>query len=552
MIEMEQLKKNKAFGGPEGPVVLVIMDGVGIGKNPDSDYVKIANTPNLDWLRENAVYAEVKAHGVAVGLPDDGDMGNSEVGHNAIGCGRVFAQGAALVGKAIKSGSMFEGDVWKELVSNVNEKGSALHFIGLFSDGNVHSNINHLEAMLLKAKEQGVKKARIHPLIDGRDVPPTSVLEYVERFDKFLDGINADGSVDYCVASGGGRMNITMDRYDADWSMVDRGWKAHVKAEGRKFATMKEAVETFRAEKPGILDQDLPAFIIERDGAPVGPIVDGDSVIFFNFRGDRSLEITKAFEADEITEFNRGPKPDVIYAGMMQYDGDLGVPEKYLVTPPAIDRTMSEYLSNSGVKQFAISETQKYGHVTYFFNGNNSGKFATETWKEIPSDVCPFEDAPRMKADEITQAVVDAIKGGEYKFIRLNFPNGDMVGHTGNFAAVKVAVEAVDEGVGKIMEAIRETNGIMVCSADHGNSDDMCELDKKTGTLKLDDEGKCKPKTAHSLNPVPAIVYDPSGVAKARKADVADPGIANLAATCITLLGYEPPADYTPSIVEVG
>ncbi|WP_372805903.1 2,3-bisphosphoglycerate-independent phosphoglycerate mutase [Pontiella sp.] len=549
---MEQLKKKKAFGGPEGPVVLVIMDGVGIGKNPDSDYVKIANTPNLDWLRENAVYAEVKAHGVAVGLPDDGDMGNSEVGHNAIGCGRVFAQGAALVGKAIKSGSMFEGDVWKELVSNVNEKGSALHFIGLFSDGNVHSNINHLEAMLLKAKEQGVKKARIHPLIDGRDVPPTSVLEYVERFDKFLDGINADGSVDYCVASGGGRMNITMDRYDADWSMVDRGWKAHVKAEGRKFATMKEAVETFRAEKPGILDQDLPAFIIERDGAPVGPIVDGDSVIFFNFRGDRSLEITKAFEADEITEFNRGPKPDVIYAGMMQYDGDLGVPEKYLVTPPAIDRTMSEYLSNSGVKQFAISETQKYGHVTYFFNGNNSGKFATETWKEIPSDVCPFEDAPRMKADEITQAVVDAIKGGEYKFIRLNFPNGDMVGHTGNFAAVKVAVEAVDEGVGKIMEAIRETNGIMVCSADHGNSDDMCELDKKTGTLKLDDEGKCKPKTAHSLNPVPAIVYDPSGVAKARKADVADPGIANLAATCITLLGYEPPADYTPSIVEVG
>jgi 2,3-bisphosphoglycerate-independent phosphoglycerate mutase len=549
---MEQLKKNEAFGGPDGPVVLVIMDGVGIGKNPDSDYVKIANTPNLDWLREHAIYAEVKAHGIAVGLPDDGDMGNSEVGHNAIGCGRVFSQGAALVGNAIETGSMYEGDVWKELVANVNEKGSALHFIGLFSDGNVHSNINHLEAMLLKAKEQGVKKARIHPLIDGRDVPPTSVLEYVERFDAFLADINADGSVDYCVASGGGRMNITMDRYDADWSMVDRGWKAHVKAEATPFATMKEAVETFRANKPGILDQDLPAFIIERDGAPVGPIVDGDSVIFFNFRGDRSLEITKAFEADEITEFDRGPKPDVIYAGMMQYDGDLGVPEKYLVTPPAIDRTMSEYLSNAGVKQFAISETQKYGHVTYFFNGNNSGKFATETWKEIPSDVCPFEDAPRMKADEITAAVVEAIKGGEYKFIRLNFPNGDMVGHTGNFDAVKVAVEAVDEGVGKIMEAIKQTNGIMVCSADHGNSDDMCELDKKTGQLKLDDEGKRKPKTAHSLNPVPAIVFDPSGVSKARKADVADAGIANLAATCITLLGYVPPADYTPSIVEVG
>jgi 2,3-bisphosphoglycerate-independent phosphoglycerate mutase len=550
---MERLKKNEAFGGPEGPVVLVIMDGVGIGKNPQSDYVKIANTPNLDWLRENAaVYTELKAHGKAVGLPDDSDMGNSEVGHNAIGCGRVFEQGAALVGQAIASGSMFEDQAWKELIANVNDKHSTLHFIGLFSDGNVHSNINHLEAMLKKAKAEGVKKARIHPLIDGRDVPPTSCLEYVERFEKFLADINADGSVDYCIASGGGRMNITMDRYNADWTMVERGWNAHVKAEGRMFATMKEAVETFRKEKPGILDQDLPAFVIERDGAAVGPIVDGDSVIYFNFRGDRSLEITKAFEADELTEFNRGPKPDVLYAGMMEYDGDLGVPKRYLVSPPAIDRTMSQYLSIDGVKQFAISETQKFGHVTYFFNGNNSGKFPTETWMEIQSDNCPFENAPRMKADEITNEVVKAIESGEYKFIRLNYPNGDMVGHTGVVEAVKVAVEAVDEGVGRIMEALKKANGIMVCSADHGNSDDMCELDKKTGELKLDDEGKRKPKTAHSLNPVPAIVYDPSGVSKARKADVEGAGIANLAATCITLLGYEPPADYTPSIVEVG
>jgi 2,3-bisphosphoglycerate-independent phosphoglycerate mutase len=540
---MEKLKKNKAFEGP---------DGVGIGKNPESDFVKQSNTPNLNWLHDHAVYTEVKAHGKAVGLPDDGDMGNSEVGHNAIGCGRVFAQGAALVGKALASGAMFEGEVWKELVANVKANNSTMHFIGLFSDGNVHSNINHLEAMLNKAKAEGVAKARIHPLIDGRDVPPTSVLEYVERFDKFLEGINADGSVDYYVASGGGRMNITMDRYDADWSMVERGWKAHVKAEGRMFATMRDAVETFRSEKPGILDQDLPAFVIERDGAPVGPIVDGDSVVFFNFRGDRSLEITKAFEAEELSEFARGPKPAVLYAGMMQYDGDLGVPEKYLVTPPAIDRTMSQYLSNAGVKQFAISETQKFGHVTYFFNGNNSGKFATETWKEIPSDNCPFEDAPVMKAVEVTDEVVKAIESGEYKFIRLNYPNGDMVGHTGVVEAVKIAVEAVDTGVGRIMEALKKANGIMVCSADHGNSDDMCELDKKTGAVKRDAEGKCFPKTAHSLNPVPVYVYDPSGVSKVRKTDLPDAGIANLAATCITLLGYEPPADYTPSLVEAG
>jgi 2,3-bisphosphoglycerate-independent phosphoglycerate mutase len=548
---MDKLAKNATFGGPQGPLVLVIMDGVGIGKHPDSDYVKIANTPNLDWLREHAVYTEVRAHGTAVGLPDDSDMGNSEVGHNAIGCGRVFEQGAALVDAAIASGSMFEGSIWKELVANVKNNESSLHFIGLFSDGNVHSNIKHLEAMLNRAKSEGVKKARIHPLIDGRDVPPTSVLEYVERFDKFLDAINSDGSVDYAVASGGGRMNITMDRYNANWDMVERGWNIHVKAEGRRFATMTDAVETYRKEQPGILDQDLPGFVIERDGASVGPVVDGDSVIFFNFRGDRSLEITKAFEAEELSEFDRGPKPDVRYAGMMQYDGDLCVPEKYLVSPPAIDRTMSEYLSNAGVTQFAISETQKFGHVTYFFNGNNSGKFATETWQEVASDVCPFEDAPRMKADEITDAVVKAIESGKYRFIRLNYPNGDMVGHTGVTDAVKVAVEAVDEGVGKIMAAVKKANGIMVCSADHGNSDDMCEVDKKTGELKLDDEGKFLPKTAHSLNPVPAIVYDPTNASGARLADVENPGIANLAATCIALLGFQPPEDYTPSLVEL-
>jgi 2,3-bisphosphoglycerate-independent phosphoglycerate mutase len=284
----------------------------------------------------------------------------------------------------------------------------------------------------------------------------------------------------------------------------------------------------------------------------VGPVVDGDSVIFFNFRGDRSLEITKSFEADELTEFNRGPKPDVLFAGMMQYDGDLGVPERYLVTPPAIDRTMSEYLSKEGVTQFAVSETQKFGHVTYFFNGNNSGKFETETWKEILSDVCPFEDAPVMKAVEVTDEVIAAIESGDFQFIRVNFPNGDMVGHTGNLAAVKIAVEAVDQAVGRVVEALKKANGILVCSADHGNSDDMCELDKKTGQLKLDDEGKSFPKTAHSLNPVPAIIFDPAGTANVRKADVADAGIANLAATCITLLGYEPPADYTPSLVDVG
>jgi 2,3-bisphosphoglycerate-independent phosphoglycerate mutase len=550
---MEALKKSTVFKGAEGPVVLVIMDGVGIGKYKEGDFVLSSNTPNLDWLMKNGVSTQLQAHGTAVGLPSDEDMGNSEVGHNAIGCGRVFHQGAALVGEAIASGAMFEGKIWKDLIANVKTNGSKLHFIGLFSDGNVHSHIDNLKAMLRQAKADGVKTARIHPLIDGRDVPPTSALEYVVPFEAFLAELNAGGAVDFAIASGGGRMNITMDRYNANWDMVKRGWDTHVKGEGRMFASMQQAVETFRAEKPGVLDQDLPPFVIERNGKAVGPVKDGDSVIFFNFRGDRALEMTKAFEADDLKEFNRGPKPKVYYAGMMQYDGDLGIPRNYLVTPPAIDRTMGEYLAATGIHQLAISETQKYGHVTYFFNGNRADKFneALEDYVEIKSDVCPFEDKTRMKADEITAAVVKAIESGKYEFIRLNYPNGDMVGHTGVFPAVTIAVEAVDEGLGKLKAAVGKAKGIMVISADHGNADDMYEHDK-TGAVKCGKDGKPNAKTAHSLNPVPAIVYDPSGTAKARLSPEKDLGISSLAGTCIKLLGYEPPADYTPSIVDLG
>ena len=550
---MEALKKSTVFQGPQGPVVLVIMDGFGIGAHEEGDFVRSSKTPNLDWLMKNGTATQLQAHGKAVGLPSDDDMGNSEVGHNAIGCGRVFNQGAALVNQAIASGAMFEGKTWKELISNVKSGDSTLHLIGLFSDGNVHSHLDHLKAMLRQAKAEGVKTARIHPLIDGRDVPPTSALDYVGPFENFLQELNADGTVDYAIASGGGRMNITMDRYNANWDMVRRGWDTHVKGEGRKFASMKQAIETFRAEKPGILDQDLPPFVIERDGKAVGPVRDGDSVIFFNFRGDRALELTKAFEAQELKEFDRGPKPKVCYAGMMQYDGDLRIPEKYLVTPPAIDRTMSEYLVATGLHQLAISETQKYGHVTYFFNGNRADKFneALEDYVEIKSDVCPFEQKPRMKADEITDAVIQAVESGKYEFIRLNYPNGDMVGHTGIFPAVTLAVEAVDEGLGRLKTAIEKAGGILVVSADHGNADDMYERDK-SGAVKYSKAGQPLAKTAHSLNPVPAVVYDPSGTSKARLSAAKGLGVSSLAATCIRLLGYEPPTDYTPSIVDVG
>lgn len=561
---MEPLAQLSNYKGPKGPVVLLIMDGVGVGKYTEGDYVRAASTPNMHWLRDNAIYTELKAHGKAVGMPSDDDMGNSEIGHNAIGCGRVFDQGASLVAKAIESGSLFEGEAWKELVANAVQHQSALHFIGLFSDGNVHSHIDHLEAMLKRAKSEGVKTARVHILLDGRDVPPTSALDYVDRFESFLKELNADGSVDFRIASGGGRMKITMDRYEADWGMVERGWQTHVKGEGKLFPSAREAIETLRKENPGVIDQDLPPFVIARDGKALGPIVNGDSVIFFNFRGDRGIEISRAFEDEHFDKFDRGPKPDVKYAGMMQYDGDTKIPKRFLVPPPGIDRTMGEYLSVTGVRQMAISETQKFGHVTYFFNGNRSGKFdeATEDYMEVTSDRVPFEERPWMKAAEITDKVVAAMhkKRQKYQFIRLNYANGDMVGHTGVFEAVRIAVETVDLCLGRVIKAAREANAILVVTADHGNSDDMYEHSKKTGdTVRDASTGQPKPKTSHSLNPVPCYIYDPSGASKARLAPGAAAtekgpslGISSLAATCLKLLGYQPPEDYTPSIVDVG
>jgi 2,3-bisphosphoglycerate-independent phosphoglycerate mutase len=557
---MEPLKPLSNYKAPQGPVVLLIMDGVGIGKFEEGDYVRKASTPNLDWLRAHALSTQLKAHGVAVGMPSDEDMGNSEIGHNAIGCGRVFEQGASLVNKAIESRVLFDGDTWKEFVSNCIAHNSALHFLGLFSDGNVHSHINHLEAMLKEAKAAGVKKARVHLLMDGRDVPPQSGLVYVDRLEAFLKGLNADGTVDYCIASGGGRMKITMDRYEADWNMVKLGWDIHVKGEGPHFNSAREAIEKYRADNPGVIDQDLPPFVIVRDGKPVGPIVENDAVIFYNFRGDRAIEISRAFEDENFTKFDRGPKLNVKYAGMMQYDGDTKIPKKYLVPPPGIDRTMSEYLVTTGVRQMAISETQKFGHVTYFFNGNRSGKFddALEDYIEVPSDRVPFEERPWMKAAEIADKVIQAIqkKRNKYQFIRLNFANGDMVGHTGIFPAVEIAVEAVDLCIGRILKALEEMKGILIVTADHGNSDDMYEHDKKTGAVVMDPRtGIPKAKTSHSLNPVPCIIYDPAGKAKARLSAAAQAGglgIASLAATCMKLIGYEPPEDYTPSVVDVG
>jgi len=548
---MEALKKNPKFQSRRGPVVLVILDGVGFGKYAEGDAVKAASKPELDRLMATCPWTRLKAHGTAVGMPSDEDMGNSEVGHNAMGAGRVFAQGAKLVAEAVDSGRMFEGETWKGLVANVLKNNSTLHFIGLFSDGNVHSNINHLKAMLVAAKKAGVKKARIHALLDGRDVPETSALNYIDPFEKFLAELNADG-VDYRIASGGGRMVITMDRYGANWDMVRRGWDVHVHGKGADYyRNAREAVEALR-KKTGAIDQDLPPFVISDDGkTPVGPIVDGDSVVYFNFRGDRALEITAAFEQDGFDKFDRSPRPAVYYAGMMEYDGDTHAPSHYLVNPPEIDRTMGEYLCASGVRQLAISETQKFGHVTYFFNGNRSGKFndKLEDYIEIRSDIVPFEQRPWMKAAEITDAVISAIASGKYGMIRLNFANGDMVGHTGVYQSVLVAVETLDICVRRIREAVDAAGGVMVITADHGNSDDMYEHDKK-GNVKMED-GRPARKTSHSLNPVPCIVYDPGFKGEYTPELKTGLGISSIPATCMELLGFVPPADYDSGVLNM-
>lgn len=547
---VDALIKNESFKERKGPLVLVIMDGVGFGKYEEGDAVKAAYTPVLDGLISDWPSTRLKAHGKAVGLPSDGDMGNSEVGHNAIGSGRVFAQGAKLVSGAIETGVMFAGDTWKKLIANVKDDG-VLHFLGLFSDGNVHSHIDHLKAMLEKARDEGVKKARVHVLLDGRDVGETSALEYIDPFEEFLGSLNAEG-VDYRIASGGGRMKITMDRYGADWNMVRLGWDIHVKGEGRMFPSAREAIETLRQET-GAIDQDLPPFVIADGDTPVGRIQDGDSVIYFNFRGDRALEITAAFEEDELEYFDRGDRPDVQYAGMMEYDGDLRVPKQYLVPPPAIDRTVGEYLAVTGVRSFAVSETQKYGHVTYFYNGNRTGKFDDdlEDYMEIPSDIIPFEQRPWMKGAEITDAIIEAMESGKYDFIRANYPNGDMVGHTGIFEAVICAMTALDLCLERLVRTAKKTGATMIITADHGNADDMFEHDKKTGATVYKEDGTPKAKTAHSLNPVPCIIIDPEYAGEYAKDLNEGLGISALAATCIQLLGYVPPDDYDKSVLNL-
>lgn len=586
--ELKRFIQNPSTGHK---VLVVVLDGVGatslensitaaldahVGVLPDTPFrqgnaVCAAFMPRLQALTRMPFYRTLMAHGPSVGLPSKDDMGNSEVGHNALGAGRIFAQGAKLVGEALASGALFQGSGWKSTVcrdaltasaalpsatgSSAGNPVPTLHFCGLLSDGNVHSHIDHLLALITRAQTEGVRRVRLHMLLDGRDVGPTSALQYVDKLEAEIAKLRSP-QFDVAVASGGGRSVVTMDRYESDWRIVERGYAAHVRGEGRAFASLSEAVETLRKET-ALGDQDLPPFVIvDAKGTPAGTVEDGDSFIFFNFRGDRAIEITRALTEENFRAFDRKRFPKVHYAGMMQYDGDMKIPAIYLVDPPSIEGVLGEHLARAKVPQFACSETQKFGHVTYFWNGNRSGKFdeATETYVEIPSDRVPFHQRPWMKAAEIADATIEAMHADSFRVGRINFANGDMVGHTGDFAATVVAMGAVDLALGRILDAAKETNTIVLVTADHGNADEMFELDKKSGQPALDASGHPKLKTSHTLSKVPCALFNLEALPEAHRpqglrTDLPEAGLANVAATVLELVGFEPPANFEPSLL---
>ncbi|MDA8014883.1 MAG: 2,3-bisphosphoglycerate-independent phosphoglycerate mutase [Gammaproteobacteria bacterium] len=535
-----RLEKLPSFSGRPGPLLLIIMDGVGIAPPGPANAVSLARTPALDALAASELHTQLHAHGSHVGLPGDGEMGNSEVGHNTLGGGRVFAQGAKLVMQAFEDGSIFRNDAWREVEAR-GARGNTVHFLGLLSDGNVHSHINHLLALLERCRASGVKSVCAHVLLDGRDVGPRSAPDYLAQLGEKMAEINRAPGFDYRIASGGGRMAITMDRYQADWQMVKRGFDTHVHGRGR---AAQNALEEVRRQYAAgdVNDQYLEPFVITgEDGKPRGAMRDEDAVVLFNFRGDRAIEISRALEEKDFREFDRGEMPELFFCGMLQYDGDLEVPKNYLVSPPRIDRTMSEFLCAEKLKTFAVSETQKFGHVTYFWNGNRSGRFDEdlETWVEIPSDAAEFHRAPQMKAEEITETTIKLLRSGKYRFGRINFANGDMVGHSGDIGATVRALEVVDNCVARLLEETASCGGVAVVTADHGNADEMF----------VEKNGKRVVRTAHSLNPVLFAISDAARDNSYQMANVDEPGLANVAATLFNLLGYRAPADYMPSLI---
>lgn len=548
---MQPLKRSGIECQPRGPLVLLILDGVGEGDHGPFDCVYAASTPNLDSLRRKGVMSLLAASGPAVGLLNVSDMGNSEVGHNTMGAGRIFDQGAKLIDSSFDSGDVWL-KTWREVVRRVHTKSSVLHLVGLLSHGRVHSDSEHLYRILKQAEINQIGKVRIHALLDGRDVEDFTTKDDILELEAKLAEYRNRG-LDYRIASGGGRMVTTMDRYGANWKVVEAGWRAHVLGVARKFGSATEAVDQARLENSGISDQNIPAFTIAGDSDnPLGAVEDGDAVVIFNFRGDRVIEFCQALVEKSFNHFDRTRTPNVLLVAMTQYERESGFPEKYLVEPPRIRDTVSELLSAAGISQFACAETQKFGHVTYFWNGNRSEPFniGLERYIEIPSDLVPFDQRPWMKSAETADSIIQELNQGNTDFLRANFAGGDMVGHTANLQATVIAVESIDLAIGRIMRVVEALSGCLVVTADHGNAEDKVEMEG--GEVKADQNGNPILKTAHSTNKVPFMVLDYGCRNISMRDNIESPGLSNVASSLIELLGFYAPEEYEPSLVNIG
>ncbi len=529
------------------PVLLIVMDGWGLGSGGAADAIAQAHTPNVDRLWKNYAHTRLLTHGYNVGLPSEKDMGGSEVGHLTMGAGMVLEQGPTRIKNAIADGSFFNSEALKQAITAA-QGGGTLHLLGLLSDGNIHSHLSHFRALIDFAFESGIKRLRIHALLDGRDVGIQTAQKFVCELEEDFAFISSHEGFDYAFASGGGREVIIMDR-DHNWPKVAEGWDLMVHGKGKyRFPSMLAAIEYFRSAQPGLVDQDMPGFVIVDDeDKPIGIIADGDAVVMMNFRGDRAIEITEAFELDEFDAFDRGTRPDITYAGMMVYDEDRNLPALQLMGPTKVENPFGKRILELGVKQFRLTETQKYPHVTFFFNGGYRKPLddTMEDYILIPSDKgISFAAAPQMKAFAIADKAVELIESGQYGFGLINFANADMVGHCGKIEPAIKAIETVDTAVGHIIDALEKVGGYALITADHGNAEEM---------LAIATDGSSEPSTKHSTNPVPCILFDPAydgNYALRQAQDDDQPGLSNLAATLFEIMGYDVPNDLDTSLIE--
>ena len=543
MKSLKSLQQN--FSG-RGPLIHVVLDGWGVGAPDETNAIHQAALPVMDRLRQNFPYTQLWTHGKYVGLPSENDLGGSEVGHMTMGAGIIKQQGPTLIRKLIQSGDFFKIPALSKIIKNCLNHDTPLHLLGLLSDGNIHSHLDHMQTIVRHAFQAGIRRCYVHALLDGRDVGVQSALTYTEPFEKLFAELKEQrAEIDYAFASGGGREAITMDR-DNNWEKVEAGWNIHVQGKSENsFPCIKDAIEYFRIKSPGIIDQDIPGFVIVRNGKAIAPIEDNHGLIFTNFRGDRAIEFSRAILADDFPHFERPVRPQVMFAGMTQYDQDNEIPPEYLVGTPEVDDPFGKRILELGLKQFRLTETQKYPHVTFFYNGGYREPLdsSMENYHLIASDkIQSFASQPAMKAGEIRNKAVEFIRSGEYQYGLINFANADMVGHTGDFQAAVHAVETIDAALDSIVSVIDEMKGLLVITADHGNADQML-IQNCNGTMEIN--------TKHSLNPVPFMIFDPlyNGDYHLKPfGEDFNNNLSNVAATNFILLGQSVPDDLAPPL----